>query len=521
MSTALHDAILERLETVTLADEAVYHLLGALGGDRQPVDNQPLEHMPAEAYLKSITVTGFRGIGPTARIDFKPGPGLTVVCGRTGSGKSSFAEALEVLLTGQVRRLSGRTGVWRLGWRSLHSQAAPEVRAELTMEGVKGATLTGAWADDGRLEECRVRVKIPDEPDSGLERFGWERALELYRPFLSHAELEVVLDKPSELHDQLNAVLGLQELKDVATRLASQRKALEEVTKTAARSLEALKLELPHCPDTRAGDALQLLSARKVDAGAVEALATGSSGDPTGELQVLDVLRRLAVPGVDDVGDLEERLRATADRLDQTSATAAGLASGSADLLAAAVAHFEVHGPGDCPVCGRTDALDNEWLVATRVQIHSLRTEAAEMRAVQEAARDVGAVVTRILAPLPAVLGQADHVGVDPAAVEAAWKAWIAFTLDSVEPDALRRAAEHLSNTCGALVEAVGDLVAVAEEEYERRQDTWSPVAARLARWCVEEREAAAARETVKEIKKAEAWLKDANHHLRNERLRP
>ena len=60
-----------------------------------------------------------------------------------------------------------------------------------------------------------------------------------------------------------------------------------------------------------------------------------------------------------------------------------------------------------------------------------------------------------------------------------------------------------------------------ASAEYERRQDTWSPVAARLARWCADERAAATARETVKEIKKAEAWLKDANHHLRNERLRP
>ena len=60
-----------------------------------------------------------------------------------------------------------------------------------------------------------------------------------------------------------------------------------------------------------------------------------------------------------------------------------------------------------------------------------------------------------------------------------------------------------------------------ATDEYERRQDSWSPVALKVAEWCTAERAATGAREAVKQIKKAEGWLKDANHHLRNERLRP
>jgi len=59
---------------------------------------------PAGAYLQSLTVSGFRGIGEPATLRLQHGPGLTVVIGRNGSGKSSFAEALEVLLTGQLRR---------------------------------------------------------------------------------------------------------------------------------------------------------------------------------------------------------------------------------------------------------------------------------------------------------------------------------------------------------------------------------------------------------------------------------
>jgi recombinational DNA repair ATPase RecF len=76
------------------------------------------------AYLRSITVEGFRGVGRPARLDLVPGPGLTLVIGRNGSGKSSFAEALEQLLTGETFRWAHRTKEWQGGWRNLHHATA-------------------------------------------------------------------------------------------------------------------------------------------------------------------------------------------------------------------------------------------------------------------------------------------------------------------------------------------------------------------------------------------------------------
>src|SRR5688572_10648631 len=105
-------------------------------------------HEPLGAYLRSITVEGFRGVGPTKTLEVTPGPGLTLVIGRNGSGKSSFAEALEILLTGANWRWQYRSVIWGTGWRNLHHPKPTEVGAQFGVEGQSGVTtLTRKWDD--------------------------------------------------------------------------------------------------------------------------------------------------------------------------------------------------------------------------------------------------------------------------------------------------------------------------------------------------------------------------------------
>jgi hypothetical protein len=101
-----------------LTEDAKLALLEALGDDAPSApatDGSVSDGNPV--YLKSIGVKGFRGVGPEVRIPLKAGPGLVVISGRNGSGKSTVAEALELALTGRSYRWHNRTAVWSHGGR--------------------------------------------------------------------------------------------------------------------------------------------------------------------------------------------------------------------------------------------------------------------------------------------------------------------------------------------------------------------------------------------------------------------
>ena len=185
MDDVLLGIVLERLEKYPLADEAADLLLAAfesegslsaqLSGEaagRPSADPAgAAAPQPAGAYLQSLTVSGFRGIGGSATLRLQPGPGLTVVVGRNGSGKSSFAEALEVLLTADLRRWKGLPVVWRRGWRSMHHPQQAEITAEFLVQGAGPALVQRSWPDGADFAGSSVYVQVGER--RGLAWSGW------------------------------------------------------------------------------------------------------------------------------------------------------------------------------------------------------------------------------------------------------------------------------------------------------------------------------------------------------------
>jgi energy-coupling factor transporter ATP-binding protein EcfA2 len=446
------------------------------------------------------------------------------VVGRNGSGKSSFAEGLEVLLTGSTHRFDS-SSVFKDGWRNRHCRADARVAAELHIAGVPGSTIVQrTWADDAGLDASAAAVHLPTgERTTGLGALGWANHLATYKPFLAHGELEAMFGRPSELYDRLAAVLGLGDLVIVQERLASHRKALEQRTKTATAERKALVSELQAADDTRAAACAALLGPRRPDFDEVQRLVTGAT---TPDRAAVDTLRRLVdtpslSPG--NVDDTAAALRDAADALDAVAGTEAGRAHSVVGLLEAALRHHDEHpDPADCPVCGRTDALTGAWRDEALSTVATFRAEAGAADAAHDHARRALAAVRQLVRPPALDVAAAEHLGVDLDDLARAWHAIaIPSGLDAGDAGQLRALASALLGAAPEVDAKAAEVRGAAAVQLRSREDLWSPLAERLARWLDGGRAAEAAEPQVKALKSAEAWLKGAHDDIRNERLRP
>ena len=253
-----------------LDDDAKLYVMAALDGtldeviqggdDKQPPPRPDTPETPARAYLRRVSVAGFRGIGPRADLDVVPGPGLTLVVGANGTGKSSFAEGLEFLLTGRISRWAGKSQEWIGSWRNLHSAAAPHLQACFTLvDGEPGeAVAERSWEETSdELHDHTAKTKVGDQDEAGLTSLGWETALETHRPFLSHDRLSGIAGmSPLTQFDVMAAGLGLERLTEALERIRIRRSVGQKVLAKAREGLNSLRDELRALDDER-GDRMR------------------------------------------------------------------------------------------------------------------------------------------------------------------------------------------------------------------------------------------------------------------------
>ncbi|WP_280266231.1 AAA family ATPase [Nocardia wallacei] len=500
----------------SVTPEVAHTVLDALGGESDRTHSGPGY---TGIFLRAIRVRGFRGIGPAAALELRPGPGLTLVVGRNGSGKSSFAEAAELALTGVNRRWEGRSAVWREGWRNLHDGSVSRIDLELTTAGPDGElTITREWPDGADLTGGTWTQRRKDGPPTEFHAEGWARALELYRPFLSYSELGALVDgRPSDLFDALHQLLGLDDLTAAQERTRIRRLELERAARQSRDERSALLVALSTVADERATRVAELLRGTPADLGAIGRELAGARHDPTGAAALQAILRlRLPEPAEVDAAAVD---------IDRCAADLATRATGDTeselrvlDLLRRARAHVDAAGSCACPVCGR-GALDQTWQRETDAQIARLTDRAAALTAARAALQRAVDRARLLVKPVPAELDppppQAPNVDTGPA--RRTWSAWAALGDADYSPDL----ADRLRVAHADAVRGLETLRRSARKELDRLDAVWTPLVPRIAAWLQEATAVAAAEPELRTMRRAEEWLKSAAAGLREERMAP
>ena len=522
-SSSLVDLIVGELNGSGLSDEAQLLAYAAVEGDasfEQALEgNGSLPDVmltasavaPVGAYLTSVSVEGFRGVGQPSTVTVTPGPGLTVVTGRNGSGKSSFAEAIEVTLTGANRRWQGRSAAWLEGWRNLHHPST-SLAVGLVIEGEATPTAMAkrSWdASATKVEDCTAVLQRHGEPATGMEDLGWAVPLATYRPFLSYNELgEVLTQEPKLLFDALSAILGLESLTDGINRVKKVVSAHAAATKSVRDNAKGLAAELGDLTDQRAVESVRLLTSRTWDLDRLEHLATRAK-DPDPDHVVLRSLARLSAPSPEVASAAAAEVRVAAARLAELGpdpdAELARLLSGALRW------HAEHHGDA-CPVCG-VGILDDDWADQACATLHQHDTASVARRAARDACAEAEKRVRDVLTPPAMEIPHSELV--DTTSLLEAWEQLRAEPVDA------QQLAERADEWVPVVAELTAQVIQEAEASLDRREEQWRPFAGRLMTWVQDARDVASKAELMKEAKAAQVWLVNQETVIREARLAP
>ncbi|NJC71231.1 AAA family ATPase [Planosporangium thailandense] len=521
----LLDLLFERLAAdavpTGVADTVLAALCGsdnltAALGRRRPTDERTNPDAPREhIYLSSVTAAGFRGVGPERTLSIRPGPGLTLVVGRNGSGKSSFAEAVELALTGDSARWADKNSVWRTGWRNLHSPHPCRIAVDLRVDGqATPVRVERSWPADADLATAEVAVTGADGHATDLAGLGLAEPLTLYRPFLTAADLgKLVSGTPSELFDAINAILGLDALATADRRLLDAMKPFETSVKEVRARRGPLRDRVAGVDDDRARRAADVLTANQPDLDRLDAiLAEPFDGGPDETVALCRRLAGLAIPGRDEVTRLADELGAASAEAQRHDGSRSRALVRTAELLRLALDHHADGGDGPCPVCG-AGTLDAAWRPTAEASLADLRvTTLSAQRAVSRLAdltRRARALVDGVTVP------DGDAPGVPLDGLRAAVAELRAA------PRTANELAAHLHTRYPA-VEAAVDAVHTAATDWLRQRDSgWRQVATDIRAWVDAARRVPDQERSLNTLKSARAWLRRAGEELRDDRVAP
>lgn len=519
----------------SVADEAIYLVAAAmrgneeladqLGGDAPTPQRPKIETIdvppPLRAFLRSITVSGFRGIGGRTTLEVNPYCGITVISGRNGSGKSSFAEALEFALTGTSYRWEAKKGQhWQASWRNLHAGEPASIKVDFAMEPDDDragtvATVGVDWSPGCKLNEAKRWSQIKGQKQEAVAALGWDHALKTHRPLMSYDELGGLFEEgQAALYDALDTLLGLEDVAAAAGRLKDAEKRLGAARKTANDARTRLRNSLSEVADPRAEQVKKLTARVPYDLGAIKATTLGTATDQAATVARLRRIAALEVPETSKATEVAEELRAAIDAHAAGADSAVKALTSRAALLRDALHLHADTGDETCPVC-ETGTLDAAWRAGAEERLRDAEASTAKHQALAQRLKQARSTVDGFFGEV------ADVAAVE--GVELAALAPFAAALKSARtsPDTLADWPGHIEPAAMELDEAAAALRKEAKERADSLEDAWAPTAGAIVAWV--ELETAARKDDARldEVKRALKCLREAADMLRERRLAP
>lgn len=348
--------------------------------------------------LKRIAITGFRGFGSVQQIA-EPADTVSVFWGGNSNGKTSFGEAIEFLLTGQIARrelLAGAKDEFADSLRNAHIDDKAIVAVDVVIADSAGVdrAVRRELKDDyqrGSAAGCVSTLTIDgkavteSELQSSLGLVLFPAPLQA--PVLSQHSLGFLFSSsPTDRATYFRAVLDTQDLEDFRQAVSMLDQSLvrpagkevsdlAELQKTPAFADAAKRLL--KCKDKNAVE--KVLNAELAgvlqEAGLVPAIDLAARA-----AQLRDELDRrrdlvfpvqlLAQRPFAPVADNREGINEAIEKLKEESAACDADAVRLVSLFEAALKlpHLGEHSPEDCPLCGTADAMTAERLAWLKAQ---------------------------------------------------------------------------------------------------------------------------------------------------------
>ncbi|RVI34231.1 AAA family ATPase [Sinorhizobium meliloti] len=370
--------------------------------------------------INKLEIQGFRAFGRNAQTLEFPSL-LAAIWGPNSQGKTSLAEAVEFLLTGEIVRralMASGQDEFADSLRNAHLPAGAEVFVQATVLGIDGKeyvvrrTLT---TDYGKKQECTTALTVDGKPrdEAGLAALGIRLSQPPLRaPVLAQHTLGYVFSaKPQDRSSYFKALLEVTDLDEFRGQVAALEKeivapespllgkfASAASVRVAAQHLKPFLLKVPDTDELAA-------SFSAAFEGLIE--AGGEIAPPGGEERKARVVALLAdkqaktfpLKGFDRKAlpawaapgpEKFESLHRFVDERGKVDAEVRRLANLFREALALPAVHEAGHAI-DCPLCGADDTLTPERVALLRERVAD--TEAFQ-KALKEARETLGPMTT-------------------------------------------------------------------------------------------------------------------------------